>query len=299
MLFCCLARYRTATPDSYDVIFESLLTRDPEHRMCRLYGFHASHPTTPSCELLEAQNSLLAQSVEDERGLANLHGWGIGHVLSDGSLACERQADPAHESEEYRRHATSIESISVVAHVRRATIGAPRLVNTHPFRADGSLLVHNGHLGAFDRVRPRMLEAMGPEWADSVAGDTDSEHFFRLLMSRLDGRSPGAMVDVLADTANDVVGWCRAEGADAELNVIWAVGEELVGTRLGPGLHAIERREPYTCPVCEKTHGPADVDDYRAVVVASERITGEDWFAVQDGRIWWIDADFRFRSREL
>lgn len=267
--------------------------------MCRLYGFHASHPTTPSCELVEAQNSLLAQSVEDQRGLANLHGWGIGHVLPDGSLDCERQADPAHGSEAYRLHAASIESISVVAHVRRATVGEPKLVNTHPFRADDSLLVHNGHVGAFDRVRPRMLEAMDSDWADSVAGDTDSEHFFRLLMSRLDGRSPDAMVGVLAETANEVVGWCREEGADAALNVIWAVGEELVGTRLKRSLHVVERREPYECPVCGKTHGPADADDYRAVVAASERITAEDWAEVEDGSVWWIDEDFRFRSSEL
>lgn len=267
--------------------------------MCRLYGFHASHPTTPSCELVEAQNSLLAQSVEDERGQANLHGWGIGHVLPDGSLDCERQADPAHESEGYRLRAASIESISVVAHVRRATVGEPKLVNTHPFRAHDSLLVHNGHIGRFDRVRPRLLEAMGPRWAESVAGDTDSEHFFRLLMSRLDERSPEAMVDVLAETANEVAAWCGEEGTDAALNVIWAVGEELVGTRLRRSLHVVERREPYHCPVCGKTHGPPDDEDYRAVVVASERITGEEWTAVEDGSVWWIDEDFRFRSRAL
>lgn len=272
--------------------------------MCRLYGLHASHPTTPSCELIDAQNSLLGQSIRDARGLANVDGWGMGHVLPDGSLDCERQTDPAHESEAYRRRASSIESITVVAHVRRATVGAPGIVNTHPFRDDEALLVHNGHVDAFDRVRPRMLEAMGEERAGSIRGETDSEHVFALLMSRLTSdpgeRPPEATAEVLAHTVRDIRRWTEEEGGtEVTLNVIWAVGEEIVGSRFGRDLHVVERSEAYECPVCGHHHGPPDAEDYRAVVVASERITDEAWKEVEDGSVWWIDEVFRFRSRPI
>jgi len=267
--------------------------------MCRLYGLRATHPTTPTCELIDAQNSLLEQSVEDARGLPNLDGWGMGHVLPDGSLDCERQIDPAHESEGYRRRASEIESIGVVAHVRRATIGEPQLANTHPFREDDALLVHNGHVGAFDRVRPRLLETMGQRWADAVEGETDSEHVFALLMSRLDERTPHAMADVLARTVTDVRGWCEEEGTVAALNLIWAAGAAMAGSRLGRELHYIERDRAYECPLCGHHHGPENAEGYRAVVVASERITDEAWREVDDGTVWWIDEGVRFRSQAL
>lgn len=267
--------------------------------MCRLYGLRATHPTTPTCELIDAQNSLLEQSVEDSRGLSNRDGWGMGHVLPDGSLDCERQIDPAHGSEAYRRRASEIESICVVAHVRRATIGEPRLANTHPFRDDGALLVHNGHVGAFERVRPRLLEAMGKRRADRISGETDSEHVFALLMSRRGERTPSAMADVLARTVNDVRTWCGEEGTVAALNVIWVAGDVMVGSRFGRDLHYVERDRAYECPVCGHHHGPEDAEGYRAVVVASERITDEEWTAVEDGSVWWVDEDVRFRSRPI
>lgn len=153
--------------------------------MSRLYGLHASHPTSPTCELIDAQNSLLEQSIRDARGISNVDGWGIGHVLADGSLNCERQVDPAHDSERYRRTANSVESISVVAHIRRATVG-----------------------------EPRMLEAMANHWIAEIRGDTDSEHVFLLLMSRLQERGTHAMVDTLKETVTDIRAWCREEGAD-------------------------------------------------------------------------------------
>lgn len=268
--------------------------------MCRLYGLRATHPTTPTCELVDAQNSLLEQSVEDARGLSNLDGWGMGHVLPDGSLDCERQIDPANDSEGYRHRASEIESICVVAHVRRATVGRPRLANTHPFRHDGALLVHNGHIGAFDRVRPRLLEAMGERWAGSIEGETDSEHLFGLLMSRLEERGePPAMADVLARTVTETRTWCEEEGASAALNVIWIAGGAMAGSRLGRELHYVERDQAYKCPVCGHHHGPEDAEEYRAVVVASERITDEAWREVDDGSVWWIDEGVRFRSRGI
>lgn len=110
-------------------------------------------PTAPTCELIDAQDSLLEQSIEDACGLTNVHGWGIGHVLPDGSLDCERQTDPA----------------------------------------------------------PRMLDATEERWAASIRGETDTEHVFGLLVSRLDDRDPSALVEVLGRTVDDIRGWCADE----------------------------------------------------------------------------------------
>ena len=52
--------------------------------MCRLYGFISNHARKVECELIQSQNSLLVQSIHDERGESNADGWGLGiyrHLL--------------------------------------------------------------------------------------------------------------------------------------------------------------------------------------------------------------------------
>jgi len=295
--------------------------------MCRLYGFSATHPTRVECELIEAQNSLMRQSRRDGRGFGNPDGWGLGTVR-DGVLRCEREVGPAYESEEYRRDASRVDASTVVAHVRRATVGEPRQENTHPFRREGSLLAHNGHVPAFDRVRPRLLDAMAPELERGIRGTTDSEHVFHLLLSRLRERvqppadepvaeaRPAAsdMKEVLRETVEDLQRWCTAavsesgevpRGPDGHrldrlaLNLVWTVGDRMAGSRFGRSLWSLEREGAHRCEVCGQRHPDPEPDGYRSVEVASERITGEDWQEVPEASLFWVDGETRLRVEPL
>lgn len=295
--------------------------------MCRLYGFRATHPTRVQCELIEAQNSLMRQSRRDGRGLGNMDGWGLGTVR-DGTLRCEREVGPAYESEEYRRDAARIDATTVLAHVRRATVGDPREENTHPFRREGSLLAHNGHVPAFDRVRPRILERMAPELERGIRGTTDSEHVFHLLLSRLRDRvAPAAdepiaeagadveeMAEALHGTIGELRGWCGETTREADgiprgpdghrldrlaLNLLWTVGHSLVGSRFGRSLWYVEREGGHRCEVCGEQHPDPEPDGYRSIVVASERITDEDWQEVPESSVFVVDEEMRLRARPL
>lgn len=269
--------------------------------MCRLYGMRASHPTEVFCELVEAQNSLIRQSEEDARGLVNDDGWGIGLLVGD-ELRCAREVGPASESEEYRRDAAAAAATLALAHVRRATVGSPAAANTHPFRRGRSLLAHNGHIGAFGQVRERILAELRTEDREAIAGTTDSEHFFHLLLSRLD-RNPGVpMARILADAVRDVRGMVRESDPVAEvaLNVLWSVGHELVGSRFGRSLWYLERDGPHRCEVCGEYHPHPDTipegETYRSAEVASEPISSEDWAEVPEGAVFELseELDFRF-----
>lgn len=293
--------------------------------MCRLYGFRATHPTRVQCELVASQNSLMRQSRRDERGLGNPDGWGLG-MVRDGVLRCEREVEPAHESEEYRRDAASVEAQTVLAHVRRATVGQPRAVNTHPFRRGGSLLAHNGHVPAFEEIRPRMLEQMTPALERGIRGTTDSEHVFHLLLTRLRERldvpaeeevheAPAeVMRDVLAETIREVQDWCETTASEPEtiprgpdghrldrvaLNLLWTVGDRLVGSRVGRSLWYVERVGVHRCRVCGEKHPDPEPDGYRAVVVASERITDEEWTEVPESSVFYVDDEMRLRAEPL
>lgn len=267
--------------------------------MCRLFGMRASHPTRIDCGLLAAQNALIRQSEKDERGLVNDDGWGIGYVR-DGRLHCEREVGPASESEEYRRDASRVVATTAVAHVRRATVGGAARENTHPFRHGRSMLAHNGHIGAFDRVRDELLAGMTPEHRGAIAGTTDSEHFFHLLLSRR-ARCPGdPPVEVLRDAIRDVASMVRETDPDVEvaLSVLWTVGEELVGSRFGRSLWYLERDTPHRCSRCGGLHPDperVDPEDYRSALVASEPITDEAWEEVPEGAVFRLDGELRLR----
>ena len=278
--------------------------------MCRLYGLQATHPTTAACELLDAQNALIRQSREDARGLSNPHGWGMGHVI-DGATGCLRQVEPAGESADYRERALATEGTTVLAHVRRATVGSPDPMNTHPFRHGNALLIHNGHVPAFDAVRARLLERLDADHARLIQGTTDSEHVLALLLQLRDERPEASLHDVTRSAIQHVQTWVRDVRADATvqptdadlqalpheelvdilgLNLLWTDGTALAGSRLNRTLWSLERDTVPTCAICGQEHAhPPDDASYRASVLASERIIDAGWSAVPNGAVFTAD----------
>lgn len=261
----------------------------------------ATHPTSVSCELLDAQNSLIRQSVEDERGLVNDDGWGIGMLVGD-ELRCEREVGPAADSEEYRRDAASADATLVIAHVRRATVGGATVANTHPFRKGRSMLAHNGHIGAFEEVSPVLLEELSDEERDAIRGTTDSEAFFQLLLSRWRRSPETPMWRILRDGIRDVRRMVEEADPEAEvaMNVLWSMEDELVGSRLGRSLHCLRSKGPHRCGSCGEMHPePGSIpegEDYVRVEVASEPITEEDWTEVPEASVFRLtqELDFEF-----
>ena len=278
--------------------------------MCRLYGLQATHPTRPACELLDAQNALIHQSREDARGRSNPHGWGLGYVHNH-TTSCFRQVAPAAGSADYRAKSLRAEGTLVLAHVRRATVGAPDYNNTHPFRQGGALLIHNGHVPEFDRVRLPLLDRLDDTHRQSICGSTDSEHVLALLLQLRD-EAPHAPLDVLTRRALTLLqDWVAAvsdtatvEAVDADttalshdaltdllgLNLLWTDGTTLAGSRLNRTLWALERTAPYACPICGHDHAAPPTDTaYRSTTLASERLTDENWTPVPNGSVFRVD----------
>ncbi len=275
--------------------------------MCRLYGLQASHPTRAACELLDTQNAIIDQSKNDARGLSNPHGWGMGHVAG-GTTSCFRQVKPASESSKYREKALEVEGAIVLTHIRRATVGDPKQDNTHPFRYDTALLIHNGHVPAFDEVRPRLLDRLSEEHRFQIQGRTDSEHIFALLLQLNDEMPEAPLHTVTKEAIRHLQMWVQEADADTEvgavdapfealpheeitdtlgLNLLWTDGDTLAGSRLNRTLWSTHRTNVHTCPVCGSAHTDSPVQDsYRATVLASERITNEDWTEVPNASVF-------------
>jgi glutamine amidotransferase len=131
---------------------------------------------------------------------------------------------------------------SVLAHVRGVTWGSGEVIsdlNLHPFQFPGAKVVmaHNGHLRDFEAMRYDLLPHLRPGLSRHIAGTTDSEWIYALLLSQLDdpaaapdaGELTRATIRVL-EILRDV----RARhGIDTSspVNLFMATGECLVATR--------------------------------------------------------------------
>lgn len=272
--------------------------------MCRLYGFRATDPTRIECSLVEAQNALLKQSDRDGRGVANPDGWGIATWDANG-LKVERRARSAADDLVFTQVAARARPTTAIAHVRAATVGGPAPGNTHPFHFGPWAFAHNGTLTAFDRIAPLLDTGPFPP-----LGTTDSEHIFMWMLRRmpefgLDPRrpadSPKPIENLLTAAITDLDDMAATVGAHTppKLNFLISDGTNLVASRWGNTLYRTFRDSVTDCEVCGLPHCDEVADRYRAVAIASEPITSEEWTEVPDGSIVSVDGSVSVTTGEL
>jgi predicted glutamine amidotransferase len=269
--------------------------------MCRLYGFRANEPTKVECTLVHAQNALMVQSREDSKGYSHAHGWGIVTYMDDAPQV-ERQAWAAYHGEHFRHAAARVHARTVLAHVRRATVGEPRPENTHPFTDGQWSLIHNGTIPYFSRVREILLEATAPEQRSLIRGVTDSEHVFHYLRSLQRADPDAPLPDIVQRGVSQIVRWCRDidAGARIGLNIMMTDGDELAGTRLGRTLYMVERDGVHDCEICGFPHVHHEQGRrYQAVVIASEPISHECWQEIPEASVYRVNERFQLEIKPL
>jgi glutamine amidotransferase len=274
--------------------------------MCRLFGFRSAVEVPTHHSLVLAENALAQQSRRHP------HGWGIG--CFDGHVpVLRRSAAAAFGDDDFDTTARYVRSHAVVAHVRKATVGAIDKRNAHPFRFGLWLFAHNGTLKSFDDWRHKLVEAMDWDLRAEVKGSTDSEHCFYLFLSHLrrlgvdpTTRAPGRVAaDALAAMVRELVAWSKAAGADPPIaNFIVSDGRCMVACRLGRELlFSTQKRFCEQMDACSRWQEEGDLSCMHPlrdaainhILVSSEAISTEDiWEALEEGELVGIDADFGF-----
>lgn len=263
--------------------------------MCRLYALRANEPTRVECSLVHAQNALMAQSAGDAEGLVHGHGWGVADYYKDGLPMIEKQTWAAFEGEHFAKKAARVYAHTVVAHVRRATVGVMSIENTHPFVYGRWIFVHNGTVPNFLKVRDRIIEELDPLLRNDIRGTTDSEHIFYYILSLHLKQPDRPLMEIVRQAIQQIVDWSAEVTPDRRvgLNIILTDGDHFVGSRFGRTLWHLERENIFICPICGKSHVHHERGaDYRAAEIASEPLSDENWREIPDNHVYSVDEDF-------
>lgn len=204
--------------------------------MARLVGFIGNRPDL-GARVIELEGRAL--DVRRRSGVTP--GWGVGFYQA-GEILLKRR--PIDDRDEVRPAdiTRDVRADTLVAHVRLATVGAPRTENTHPFRYRHWLFANTGTVEAFSRLRGRLTEQLPQFLHRDVRGETDSELLFHLFLSFLHDAGQLDRPAVDADAARTALrgavalvdGLCAEEGAPpTALNVLVANPEYLIALHAG------------------------------------------------------------------
>lgn len=265
--------------------------------MCRYYALRANMPTRVDWHLVRAPNSLLVQSRRDLSGFEHADGWGIAAYNGD-DMRVRRRASAAHDGHYFCAAAARVEATTVLAHVRRATVGRIGLANTHPFVHGRFALVHNGTVPYFADIRPRLLEGMTAEHRDAIQGGTDSEHLLHLILST-HAQMGGSLFASLEAALRRVILLCHEIGQEPHLglNVLLTDGVRMVGSRWRRTLHFLEQEG--TTPYPGERPVRASDHDYRALIIASEPTDGTAWPEVPERSVFEVTPDLHLQIEPL
>jgi glutamine amidotransferase len=262
-------------------------------KMCRLLGIVASEPTEFRIILRESPRSLAALSREhrDGWGLAVFDPLDAPGVHGCGGWRVHKAAACAAEDGDFGRFAAGRGAL-MIWHVRRRTVGAAAIDNTHPFQKGRWVFAHNGTIRECDYLRA----LTSPRRLAEVRGKTDSELFFAYLLSELDEANAA---DVPASPVTDaaIAGAVRRVCANPRfgtLNFLLSDGVTMYAHRFGRTLFLLERApRDEIMPSRRSRDGTLVVTPWtqrcRVVFVASEAMTDEPWREVEEGTLLRID----------
>ena len=169
-----------------------------------------------------------------------------------------------------------IRSLNVIAHIRKATQGAVRLENTHPFQRElwGRywIFAHNGNLKGF---APALSGRFLP------VGNTDSERAFCHLLDTLAQRFP-AGAPAAAELHAALRALASEIGAQGEFNFLLSDGDWLFA-HCSSRLCYIVRQAPF--PVAHLADEDVTVD-FNQVTTPSDRVAVIATTPLTDNEAW-------------
>ena len=277
--------------------------------MCRLYGFRSAIFSGIQQSLVAAENALARQSEHHSDG------WGVAYYV-DRHPHVIRNDKQALNDELFRDVSGLVTTRTFLAHIRKATHGDVRVLNSHPFQHGAWTFAHNGEICDYVKpsVREAVLSAVDRRFRRYILGTTDSETIFFLALSQLARRvenihDPGVNAGHVIESLQEAFEAIMASAPDDDhprpnrLNFLITNGIVMVGTCFRRSLyystHKTSCPERSTCFAYEASRCEQEVQDgiVKHLIISSEPVAqGPNvWNAVQDGEYVAVDHGMNFR----
>ncbi|MDC1175030.1 class II glutamine amidotransferase [Bacteriovoracaceae bacterium] len=277
--------------------------------MCRLFGFRSVILSQVHTSLLDAENALAVQS--------NMHpdGWGVSYYLN-GAPHVVKSATSAINDSIFKKVSGVVSSNTVLAHIRKATLGNNNILNTHPFQFGHWVFAHNGNIKSFDSHREEIRKKIHAKFKRFILGDTDSELLFFLLLSKLENHSTidgssypidkmviatKEAIDEIVSVAGEMSQIDNAGETETYLTFIITNGTSMLAHQGGKNLYysTYKKRCPDrdTCPsLSDSCEAPTKDGNINHLIFSSEPLSGENiWIKMDLGQIIGVDGDMKIK----
>ncbi|TAL64272.1 MAG: class II glutamine amidotransferase [Legionella sp.] len=279
--------------------------------MCRLVAYMGV-PVLLEKVLVEPKNSIVMQSLRArETNLrTNGDGFGVGwyapQISTDPALFTS--ISPAWNDRNLLNLTAKIQSPCFFAHVRSASAGGVTNFNCHPFKFGDWMLMHNGEIHDFIKIKRHLRRLLDDDIYNWIKGDTDSEHLFALFLQLGKDRDLSKLsvvADVLHETLQKIEALILEFGKKGAsyYNICLTDGDRIVATRYCTSLkhkpltlHYLAGYVPAKDGTWEKKRG---IPPY--VVVSSEKLNdlSSGWEEVPVQNMILIDANKTIKFRPL
>lgn len=269
--------------------------------MCRMLGVMCNDGDLLGCAVTEVSETLRVDKVQKHEGI------GVGYYGNEEPLLKKR---PAAEGEiDYRDLVGGINSSMVLIHIRHATVGAWKDVNTHPFRFRNWLFTHLGHLPGLEPNREKVTADMPPFLARDIRGETDSELAFHVFLDILfkDGK-----LNDISIGAEELAGHLKTcmemidklhTGTPQKPNsaILVSNGQIMAAVCRGITMHYSHREGILECPLHEATEQNDQLHRrFRGIMLGAEMSDpGHQWREVADASLLSISKELELKVQQL
>ena len=277
--------------------------------MCRLFGFRSIIKSQVHSSLVGADDSLMTLSSDHPDG------WGVAYYV-EGAPHVMKSESAAINDHLFRRVSGVVASETVIAHLRKATLGTVNIANTHPFQFGKWVFAHNGNIDEFTKFKPALLNLIPPQMQRYILGDTDSEILFFILLSELKKLLPASdstvnskqLVDATRSAVKrvkSIIGEFEDKHSDPKLTYLTFLmtdGENFIahhgGQPLWKSTYKSRCAERDTCAsFSDECEAPTKTGIVNHLLFSSEPISGENtWLEMQPGEIMTIDGQMKIAT---
>ncbi len=287
--------------------------------MCRFVAY-IGKPIMADEILIKPKNSLMKQSYHALESEMTVNGDGFGIGWYNQSIRKEpalfRSIQPAWNDDNLKYNASMIKTSCLMAHIRATTQGGVSIENSHPFHYKEYLMMQNGGIEDFLKIKRRMINRLDEDLFQWVNGQTDTQYIFALFMTIVRENkkkdTPHSLDELtlcLSQTFAEIEEMKKAAHlySPSLYNLVITNGKELIATRYSTqpdketrSLHIASNAECYTCEKGFLRIRASDVKDY-SVLVSSEVLSHKDdfWQKVPENHSITVNKDLQVQIRPL